>query len=178
MSKKMTLRKYQQRKRNKAKKYDRSCKIVAVMTITNALTKKGKIKGRNKKETKLLRDSCVHHLWDKRERCYISPIFSNADGTRVCEMCGAKFSSHFYENAELKNVIRPMLELTNQLKFMTVAIGADNKTVDAVVQAHVLNKRLAEIYKNCRKVAASKSKVKKYKKGKKHQALNQYGSWK
>ena len=166
---KLKFKKYQKR--------GRGCNISAVNAVSKAVTKKGKIKGRNKKETKILKLTCCHHFYDRKEGETVTPIFSNSDGTRVCEMCGKTFSSHFYSNSELKNTIEPTKELLNQLKFMAVAIGADNATVDTIVKTYVGISSVSKLYKRCRKVAASTSKVKKNKKGKKKRT-NQYGSWK
>ena len=146
-----------------------------VRTTTKFVTKKGKLKGRNKKETRLLKAACTHHIYVDGE--LVAPIYTESNGTRVCELCGKVFSAQFYNKSELHQTIDPTIELSNQMKFMAVAVGASESDVDMITKGHVYLTKMPKIYKKLTKVAAVESRVGKKKKGKKAFGTMQYGSW-
>lgn len=151
-----------------------STKSKAVMQVTKSLNKKGKLKGKNKKETKMLKGMCPHHKLNKHGK--VKPtIFSNDGESLICELCGARFPGHFFSNSEIKEIVEDMEVLNNQNKFMAVAIGAGEGTVDFFAQMGVALKSYKKNSKKLRNVAEKQNKVKK--KSKSASGSANYGSW-
>lgn len=151
-------------------------RIKAVEMVSKAVTKKGVLKGKNKKETKTLVNVCPHHRYNKRGK--IKPtIFNNNDGTCVCTMCGEKFPAKFYNNEKLGQVVGDMKTLNNQAKFMAVACGAGPQTIDYFSQIGAMVGNYKKSYKKIRVVADKQGKIKEKKKKNHSVGSNQYGSW-
>lgn len=144
--------------------------------VTNALNKKGTLKGKNKKETKQLKAICPHHKFNKKGK--LKPtIFNNGDGTCTCEMCGARFPASFYKNNELDDVVGGMQTLNDQAKYMAVSLGAGNETIEYFSQAGGILGKYKKAYKKIRNVAEKQNSVKKKKNKKGGYGSSQYGSW-
>lgn len=150
----------------------RSFKVV--QKITKSVTKHGKIKGHNKKETKLLKGICPHHRVNKKGK-QVPTIYNNGDYC-ICTMCGEKFPADFYQKDEYKNILRDVREMNNQAKFMAVATNSGEKTVSYFCQFGGMLSSYSKMFKRVTHVAAKQGSVKSKKK-KHNNGSNQYGSW-
>lgn len=155
--------------------YKNRVKYPEVQTISKIYKKKGKIKGRNKNETKLLRATCTHHVYTKNEK--LKPVLIAKDNVvLICKVCGARFTAQFKTKEEKKEIIGSYREMLDQLKFISVAVGADKKTVSFITQQCVNLITINKISKKLYKVADKSSSKDKRKKNKGYKQ-NQMGSW-
>lgn len=151
-------------------------KLRPVKIATENLNKNGNYKGHNKKEKRTLIGACPHHKYTKKGK--LKPmIFNNGDGTCICLACGARFPASFYEKSDLKETVNEMMTVNNQAKYMAVAIGADQKTVEYFCQMGVGLKNYYKSHMKVQKVAQNQNSIKKKKK-KRSMGSAQYGSWK
>lgn len=149
-------------------------KSKALLQVTKSINKKGKLKGRNKKETKMLKGMCTHHKLNKNGK--VRPkIFSNDNESMICELCGARFPGDFYADSEIKQIVNDMDTLNQQNKYMAVAAGTGDATIDYFAQMGAQLKSYIKNSKKLRNVAQKQSKVKKQKK--KASGSAAYGSW-
>ena len=146
----------------------------SVVKITKALTKKGKLKGNNKKETKMLKHICPHHKINKKGKV-VPTIFNNGDYC-VCTMCKHKFPASFYTNDEYDEAIGTMTEMNDQAKFMSVATNAGDNMVDYFANMGAMLGTFKKNAKKLRNVAEKQGSVKQKKK-KHNQGSSMYGSW-
>ena len=166
--------------KNKGKKKrmnDRRRNYDAINEVSKHVTKKGVIKGRNKKETRLLRQTCPH--WIRTKKNEIDPaLFSTSSGAQVCECCGEEVSTHFFSKAEVKNIIGAFTTLTNQMKFLAVSVNASNDDLNFIIDTHIRAPRLNKYYKKMKKIAQVQYRVsdKKKKKGA-VKSSSDFGGW-
>lgn len=158
----------------------RNAKIKSVQQCTKSMTKKGKLKGKNKKETRMLRNICTHHKYTKNGR--LKPtIWNNEEGVCFCTMCGASFSTEPSTKSEIKNIVSPLKERTQQLKFATVACGLGQKTVDYATTMSVFLDQFSKVYNKTMKVAVKQNdaKYRKNNKGRNRRSngSSRYGGW-
>lgn len=147
----------------------------AVVEITKNINKKGHLKGKNKKETRVLVGMCVHHRINKHGK--LKPtIFNNGDGYCICTVCGAKFKTQFYENKDLGDVLGDMKLLNNQSKYMATAINAGDQTIDYFARVGVMLEDYKKTYKKVRAVAQKQGNVRSRKKHT-QSGSSAYGSW-
>ena len=147
-----------------------------VKLVTEALNKKGALKGKSKKETKVLKALCPHHKYSKKGK--LKPtIFNNGDGTCVCTMCGKKFPASLYNNENLGQIVGDMKTLNEQSKYMAVATGAGPATIDYYSQFGVMIGNYKKSYKKLRNVIAKQDSIKQKKKKRAGTTSAQYGSW-
>lgn len=149
-------------------------KYKSVMKITKSLTKKGKLKGSNKKETKLLNAICPHHKMNKKGKI-VPTIFNNGDYC-VCQLCGEKFPAIFYTNDNIGEIVGNMEELNNQNKFMAVATNAGDGINDFFTNFAVQLMTYKKNSKKLRNIAEKQGSVKEKKK-RRNNGSNMYGSW-
>ena len=145
--------------------------------ISANVTKKGKLKGKNKKETKELKAKCEHWRFNKKGKKKPT-IYNAGDGTCTCTMCGAKFSASPYKDDELTKIFDDINKVINQAKFMSVAIGADD-AAELFSGTSVALKNSKKAYKKVRNVAIKSSKLggKKKKNHENGGGSSQFGSW-
>lgn len=149
-------------------------KSKAIMTVTKSVSKKGRLKGKNKKETKMLKGMCPHHKLNKHGK--VKPtVFSNDNESLICEMCGARFPGSFFSNSKIKEIVRDMQTLNDQNKYIAVAVGAGEGTIDYFAQMGIALQTYKKNSKKLRNVAEKSSKVKK--KSKQRTGSESYGSW-
>ena len=154
-------------------------KSKTLMLIAKNVTKKGKIKGSNKKETKQLKLMCPHHRITKKGAVKKTLIPGGTDENGqyfVCELCKAKVYTKFFDDAKVEQTVGDMDALLQQLKFMGTASGA-NKVTDFAAQACVMNKHVKKSYIRTRNVLKKSGNVKKKKKNGNGNGSNVYGSW-
>lgn len=152
-------------------------KIKPVEAVTKAINKKGEIKGKNKKETKMLKAICPHHKYNKHGK--LKPtIYNDSKGSCYCRLCGQKFPSKLLELSEVKDMVEGLEELNSQAKFTSVAIGAGASTVEYYAQLGAALSTYKKSYGKLKEVAERQNKVKTKKNKKNSGGSNQYGSWK
>jgi hypothetical protein len=155
-----------------------SRKSNALVEVTKNINKKGRLKGKNKKETKALIGMCPHHRLNKHGK--VRPtIIPSKDNTRICTMCAARFDAKFYTNEDVENVLGEMDRLNQQAKFMATAINAGDKTVDFFATTGVILKQYKKLYKRLRNVAQKQGSIRNKQKNKGNGYSNSasYGSW-
>lgn len=150
-------------------------KIESVEIITKKLNKKGKLKGKNKKETKMLKAVCPHHHYNKKHKL-IPDIRNDGHGHCICLKCGAVFKAGWYDNDELHALTDDAKEFLNAGKFASVATHAGSKAVDVFTKATVAMEESAKVYKKIRKIGKKSESIHKKKK-KNNYGGGQYGSW-
>ena len=144
--------------------------------VSKSITKNGKIKGRNKKETKTLKALCTHHRRNKHGKLK-AMIFSPDGENCVCPACKGKFPASFYSNDDIKDTITPIEELNQQNKYTAVAINAGNETINFFCQFEVMLKHYPKMAKKVRNVAEKQGQVKDKKNKNRGKGSSMYGSW-
>lgn len=150
--------------------------IKYVSLMTKNLTKKGVLKGKNKKETKILRGSCVHHFYSKKHKLKAAPWRNSGTGKCSCPMCNHEFRAKFYRDDELPGIINPYVEFVDQAKYIAVAANLGEKTIAYWADLGGKVALSKKMYKKSRNVAQKQSKMKK-KKNKNFSGQQRYGSW-
>lgn len=150
--------------------------IKEVKTVSENLTKKGVLKGKNKKETKALRGMCPHHRLNKKGK--IRPTIYSADGkTFICTSCGETFPAKFFTNEEIKEIMKNMKSLNNQNKFMAVATNSGDKMVSYFCQIGVMLQSYAKHAKKIRNVAEKSGDIRKKKHKRNETGSSALGTW-
>lgn len=146
-----------------------------LQTITNSLTKKGKIKGKNKHETKMLIYACPHNKLTKKGK--VQPTIDKQNGKLHCSMCDARFSGHIYSDEEVRAMCTKTMSLIQQMKFLTPALGADKDTQRFITNAAITMESLPKIYKRIRKVAQKNKEMKRKKNNQNRGYSGNEGEW-
>lgn len=148
----------------------------AIEEVTKATNKKGKLKGKNKKETKVLKAVCPHHKISKKGK--IKPTtFRSSDGMCICSMCGAKFPARFYKDDDVDRIVGDMETLNNQSKYMSTAIGAGPKSIDYFCNMGAELSTYGKSYRKIREVADKRGRAKQKKRKRTFGGSSEYGSW-
>ena len=152
-------------------------RIKIVEKISKSISKKGKIKGKNKKESKYLKKACVHHYYNRKGK--LKPAFFNTnDGYCVCESCGRRFPTKPETKSNVKDVVEDILGLANQAVTATVAGGLGEKAVDKLVLFKVMLEEFPKDYDKIMKAISKEENLRRKKrKGNNGGGSNQYGSW-
>lgn len=150
-------------------------KAKPLIKVTQALNKKGKIKGHNKKETKILKAMCPHHRINKKGQS-VPKLYNNGDYC-ICPMCKGFFKPDFFEKEFVKNTVSDMTEITNQAKFMAVATGAGSKAVEKFCTVSVDLVGYTKAYEKLKAVAQKQGNIKNKKKKHVNRGSEAYGSW-
>ena len=150
-------------------------KSKSIIQVTKHLNKKGRLKGKNKKETKALKGMCPHHKITKRGK--VKPTIFNQDGKYcICYMCGQEFPMNFYKNEELDEIIGNMKELNNHNKYTSVATNSGDGMVDFFANVGVALEQYKKNAKRVRNVASKEHNVKR-RRNNKATGSSQFGSW-
>lgn len=148
--------------------------------VSKNLTGKGKIKGKNKKETKTLRGLCPHHKVTKkgkiRPQFFMGGTNENGQPMLYCKMCGEAFRAPFFDNDEIYQIVDQIKELNNQNKFSAVATNAGQKTISYFCNFGVMLQSYPKLAKKLRNVAEKSGKMKKKKRTQEYGSAK-YGSW-
>lgn len=147
-----------------------------VAKITKSLNKKGKLKGSNKKETKMLKQSCVHHKITKRGKIKKTFYISN-DGMCTCTLCGARFPANFFKDEEINQICDDFSELNNQNKFIATAANAGNDAQKYFSEVSVMLAKYKKLAKKTKKLAAKQDQIKQKKKKNAFSGSSMYGTW-
>lgn len=151
-----------------------------LVLVSKNLNGKGKLKGKNKKETKALRGICPHHKVTKKGKIRAQFFVggTNAEGQQMlyCKMCGQSFRAPFFDNDEINEIVDRMRELNNQNKFTSVATNAGQKTVSYFATMGSMLQTYPKLAKKLRNVAEKSGKMKKRKREQEYGSAK-YGSW-
>ena len=153
--------------------------VKAVAAISKSLSKKGKIKGKNKKETKYLMRACTHHYYNRKGK--LKPAYINdSNGSCICELCQRSFPTKPETKAEVKDKISSVLGLANQVVTASVAGDLGEKAIDSFVNLKVLLEEFPKNYSRAMKAISKEDNIKK-KKNKNNGGggggSSQYGGW-
>lgn len=152
--------------------------IKSVLKTTKSLTKKGKIKGRNKKETRVLRAGCTHHRYNRSGSKIKATVRVAADGTIFCPMCKAEFSESIIGHNEAREIMAKAKEVLDQKTFMAVEANAGNEAIDYLVNfKSFFNKNTYKMLDKIDKVTVKKTGIQKKKKNYKNYGAQSFGGW-
>lgn len=154
----------------------RKTRSKALIMVSKANTKKGRLKGRNKKETKLLKSVCPHQKQKKNGE--IKSMIDVQDGMCVCMMCGVKFPASLYSNKDMDEIVDSFREMNDQAKYLAHATNAGTKMCDYFCEMGANISHFKKNAKKVRNVADRQSNVKKKKKNNRSgYGSSQYGNW-
>ena len=148
-----------------------------VRKTSGTLNKKGEIRGNNKRETKTLKKSCTHFIVNKKGKLK-SPT-DIIDGKCHCYACGADFRCKLYKKDEIKEICNDTIEMINHFKFLSVATGADEETVNFLVHLAVEFGKLPKVARKLTEMAEKQEKIKGNNKKNKYNngGSESLGSW-
>ena len=147
--------------------------IVAI--ITESLSNKGEIRGRSKKQTKVLKGACVHHVINKKGKIK-ARIHNDGKSVCTCLLCKFKFGTKLYEDKALDAEINGFQRLNNQAQFLAVAAGADEETVRFFSEMGSKTMFYAKSYRKLRSIVERQDSISK-KKTKNKTGSQNFGSW-
>ena len=148
----------------------------AVSAVSKSLNKKGKIKGKNKKETKYLKRACTHHYYNRKGKLKAA-FFNNSNGECICELCGRSFPTKPETKDEVRGRLESVLGLANQAVTAAVAGSLGEKAVDKFVNLKVLLEEFPKDYSRTMKAISKEDNIKKKKKNHNGGGSSQYGGW-
>ena len=151
-----------------------------VKIITQSLNKHGEIKGRDKQETKNLKDMCMHHKLTKKG--VLRPaIYNDGNGVCTCELCGKKFTTHLATKGEIKDVTANLMQYVDQAKYSTVAADLGKQTEGYLADLSIKVRQFKKVYSRVKKAINKKENTKKKKKksrrGNNGSDSDSFGSW-
>ena len=150
--------------------------LKAVSAVSKSLNKKGKIKGKNKKETKYLKRACTHHHYNRKGK--LKPdFFNNSNGECICTLCNRSFPTKPETKENVRNHLETTLGLANQAVTAAVAGGLGEKAVDKIVNLKVLLEEFPKDYSRIMKAISKEDNIKKKKKNTNGGGSSQYGGW-
>ncbi len=143
---------------------------------TRAVKKNGKLKGKNKKETKIMKMRCMHHVYDKKDR--VKPTVKPYKGHLICTMCKQDIVTEFYSKAYVKKSVEPVMDIVQQAKYLAVACNTSNETISFISDLSVQLGLLPKTYDRLVDLGSTQGKSKKKKKEKDEWAGSRsYGNW-
>lgn len=143
---------------------------------------KGKIKGKNKKETKKIKAICTHHRLKKKSGKLVPAVFyKEVDGVQkaICPLCGAEFSTELFTKKEVKERFKDSIEVLDQAAYAAEAVGAGTNITDFISSTKAQLKSSKKPVNKVLKIASSVNRVgkKKNKKRNGERGSSAYGSW-
>lgn len=167
------------KKIKKGYKQPKSKSLIKVSTMCKK--KKGKLKGKNKKETQLLKDICPHHFLTKKGR--VETRLTNLGdmkykhpkpGVAKCVLCGTKFSLNPYTIQEVDDIVSAYVDLLNLTQYLSVEVNANGEITDMLGEECTRAREVKKIYKRINKITKKRNHIKKNKS--KRQGSSQYGN--
>lgn len=148
-------------------KLDGSLKQVLELT-TASMNKKGRIKiSGDKKGTKALRNSCVHHKLTKGGNMKMTLSGSTEKGYSHCRMCKRDVRITPYAEDELNDLIDKSFEFLDHAAYIMTSVKAGDSAIRSAIQAKVAVKNLKKVYERTIEVVEkTRGKGKGKKKGK------------
>lgn len=145
--------------------------------LTEHVTKKGKLRADNKKQEKILRGACVHHVINKNGKLKPS-VSNNGKKECYCRICRSTFSTIPYDDASVSNIVDEMKRLNNQSKYMVTAVGGGNESQRFFSELGSMLMIYPGRYRKLVKVAKKADGIKRKKRRKSNTQYSSYGSWK
>ena len=140
------------------------------------LKERGKLKGKNKKETEALKHGCVH-LKPKKNGKY-KPTFIIFGDQAVCKICKAHFPARLLEKSHLNEVYDEAISLADQGTYLASAVNAGPDTLDSFATCKVLLYNIKKAHKRLTKIARKKQDISRKKKSVyAGNTQNNYGYW-
>lgn len=153
-------------------------KINVVSNTTKHLTKSGKLKGKNKRESKLLRRACPHFIYSKKNKSKLKPMFFNdGQGKCICKLCGASFPAKIANKSDVKASVETVVGYMNQAIAGAVSTNVSNKSIDKLAITKTSVKEFTKDYQKIMEIVSATDRVKNKKKKKNNSGNNAYGSW-
>lgn len=150
--------------------------VKSFTTFNDHVSKKGKIKGKNKKETKILKGMCPHYRLGKNGK--LKNMIVRQGDKMVCKLCGEVFPARFFSDEELDKIIGDFKMSLNENKYITMYFNGGAKTTEYLMQLGGMISQYPKISKRLRDVAQKKGKIKNHKDKKKYQGGSSvYGDW-
>ena len=147
-----------------------------IINVIDQHTKKGKIRGKNKTQTKILVGACPHHTFNGKGKLKTT-LGNNGKNKCTCRRCKADFEPRTYTKEEVIKKIAGAKEVVNQMKYLSVAVKAGPEAVKFSTEAGSILELLPKFYRKTAKIAEKSESVRKKRKNKKHSSANDYGSW-
>ena len=142
---------------------------------TACLNKHGELKGKNKKETKVIKDTCMHHKVGKKGK--LKSRVNVNDQTAHCTMCDHEFPATLYSKEERSRIVDEYWGLVDNTKYMATSIGAGEDTLRCLGEAGVSIENVKKINKKCTKMVRKEDQIAKKKKKNKDNGNSKLGSW-
>lgn len=142
------------------------------------LKKNGELKGKNKRETKNLRTSCIHHKLNKKGK--IRPtIVNEGNGVCTCKMCLHSFPSQLWGKEEVGKIVDQMIEVVDQMRYVAVAADLGEEYLAFLMRFSLYLSSIKKMYGKMANAVQKKEKINKGKnKGKDGGMSNKrLGSW-
>lgn len=146
--------------------------------ITNNLTKKGKLQGNSKKETRALKDACPHHSITRKGKIKREYQYNGDTRTCHCKLCGHTWKADVEEIKNVEKNINKVTEYVDQSKLFNIAIGGGDRTQRYLAETSIHLSNLPKVYKKLSSAVIQQDKFNKKKKNdKRNSGSSQYGSW-
>lgn len=149
-------------------------KQATVVKVTNSLNKHGVIKGKDKKETKMLKWQCPHHKLTKKGKLK-SMIYNDGNGVCSCSMCGHKFPPRIANKTEIAKVVNKTIQYVDQARYMVTAADLGQESETYLERLSVDINRFPKVYGRIGHVINKHDNTKK-KKNKNRNRYNDSGS--
>ena len=151
--------------------------IGIVAFITKHVTKSGKLKGKNKKETKYLKSVCVHFMYNKKGK--LKPMFFNdGQGECVCKLCARSFPAKIIENKDVDAACKLVISYIDQATAGAVSTGVSSKTIEKFAETKSnLDFFRKKGYKKTVSVVTATDRVKNKKRKNRNSGNTSYGQW-
>ena len=148
--------------------------VKPIQDVTRVLDRKGRLKGKNKKQTKILKYSCVHHKYNKKMN-KVKTTAKKVGNSLICSACGAEISKQFFPKNQVKDICNELQEIVQQAKFLSVACGTSPDTINFFSKFSVELSMFPKAYKRLSEIANNRGKMKKKKND--YSGSRQYGAW-
>ena len=146
-----------------------------IQVHTDALNKHGELKGRNKKETKLLQATCCHHKLGKHGKIKMRVNPDQQAGMAHCTMCGHDFRIEPYTKEQRNEVINNFIELVDQTKYFAMASRVSEANIRQLAEASIVAEITRKINKKTTKAVVKQNNIDK--KSRKNRSTSTLGNW-
>lgn len=155
---------------------------MALQNASKIYARKGKLKGKNKEQTKMLKDSCVHHVINAKGKIksktfptdIMDPVTGVKEKVMVCKMCKTRINPEPYSNKDIKRAVKELKDINNQMKFLAVAVGCGAKATDFCATFGTELRKYETVAKRINSITQKKNAIKADKKDHKSE---DFGSW-
>lgn len=140
--------------------------------------KHGKIRGRNKQETKDLRNSCTHHKVTKKGKIRGTLQPSDVEGYLYCPKCGKLVSTELATPEMIDENFTETSGLLSQSLYFAQALDAGEGVIRDIAESNIRLMRVKKSVKKLTKMAKKTDNLSdKGKKNKKNVSSATFGSW-